>query len=685
MEPNTTDSTLEVYVQANGADYTNQIFNALIFTVKWSSAAGYDIGSFTSEGFWSFIAPVTKQGAEVTDSGLEYQTFGFAGSTQTFNSGFGLTFNDGVKTLIGTIDIKGANTAGLDICSFKYSNDSYTDANNRNYYIEIAGAELSGSTAARNSIVSTYSSSTWDFCEFSNLESQDTAIISNGTYSLNADATVDYVEVAAGAGLEVVGSNSLSVSEYIKLEANTTDYAQYIGPAVAIDMDRYVGSTGAWRHIGIPVTGNLGDVLTLGGANMNFGTEPSNIQNLFTFSSTTFDWEAVASSATDIGLSGLTVYTGGSSFPVTDDLINVTGTSKDGAQAITYGYASNLTGNANNDGWNFIANPYPCNVDWNSIDDQDGGVFSSYSVWDPENEYYQSWNGTVGTNGGQQYIAAGQGFWVKASTSEDGTSFDFSEVDRTFSGDNTFVGAHKSSTVPNLVRLNVSSTKGNSDETVVYFPSNTSPFFNTTEGDALKPWNGGNDASNLFTYGLGAMERLAISAHGDFNMSTVIPVGFAGSTDSGDIHTIHLVEDLQSSNSWSAVLLDDLYLNQTYNLTSSDYVFTQDTLAPEHRFNLRFVGNGVGDNENAQSESSIYAFSNPDASAFEVVFKEVDQPSVDIQLYSISGHLVFESERVSTQSPFRLNHGNLAEGVYILVVENRGNTLHVQKLAKNNF
>ncbi len=669
IEPDAANNELDVYLTANGASYTSEIFNELIFTLRWPSGANFNMGAYTPIPFdfpaglaWNVSAPVAKQGAEVTNSGSEYQTFGFAANTQTFNP-FGTTnttLDDGVKTLIGSIDITGYSAAGLDVCSFKYTNDTYTGNNNANLSIKIAGANVTGSTASRTGLTSTYTGS-WDNCDFANLESVDNAVISSGTYTMTADATVNNLDINPGAALNA-GSFTVTASGTFTCNADNTGYGQYLGSAVPLVFEQYVGNSGGWCHLGIPVSGNIGTILSLGGAPMNYSTAPSNQQNLFTFNTTTFAWDAVANAGTDIGLNGLVTFTGGTYFPVTNGLISFTGTSKDGAQSITYNFASSPVGDVNFDGWNLFANPYSCNIDFNTLDDQDGNVFSSYSVWDAQNMVYQSWNGTVGTNGGQQYIAPGQAFWIK-SVGGNGTSFDFAETDRTLSGGNVFVGTFKTTaaSVP-VIRLSASTSSGGTDEAVIYFPTGSTPAFDQSSGDAFKPWNTGS--TNIFTHPLGSGENLAINAYGNFDPAAVIPVGFAGDTTSGITHTIAL--DVTALDpAWETVYLEDLVLNQKHDLNSGPYTFAPSPLAPLHRFNVSFANSTIGLDDPTPA-SDIYAYTKGEM--IYVAFVNATPIQADVRLYDAAGQLVHEGTGISTTSPYSIPSHKLSKGLYVIRV-----------------
>lgn len=99
--------------------------------------------------------------------------------------------------------------------------------------------------------------------------------------------------------------------------------------------------------------------------------------------------------------------------------MNLTGVINSGNLSLPVTYTS-TAGGASEDGWNFVGNPYPSPVDW---DDLAGWTKTAIqgnqiSVWDPQkgaNGGYRIWNGSTGDLGNGR-IAAGQGFWIKASS-----------------------------------------------------------------------------------------------------------------------------------------------------------------------------------------------------------------------------------------------------------------------------
>ncbi len=502
-------------------------------------------------------------------------------------------------------------------------------------------------------------------------------IIASGTASINDEVHCDSLAIANGATLNLntsvsnqgklrVLSDQSAVNGSFNVHASADGYAQYIGPAAPLVVEQYVGNTDGWRHLGIPVSGALGAVVSLGGAPMHYATDPAG-PNLYIFETVDFSWEPVPNASTDVGLKGFIAHTGGTHFPVANGLISFTGTSKAGNLGISYNFASSPVQDTNFDGWNLVANPYPCNIDFNTLDDQNGGVFNSYSVWDPQNNRYDSWNGSVGTHNGQRYIAPGQGFWLKSAGSH-GISFDFTNADRTFDGGSVFVGAFKTTTasVP-VIRLSASNSTGSSDETVIYFPQGSTPAFDQPSGDAFKPWNPGG--INIFSYPKGSGEQLAINAYGHFDPTAVIPVGFDGDTTAGVTHTISLNTD-ELDSAWGTVYLEDLRLNRVHELNSGPYTFAPSPLADIHRFNVRFTNTTVGMDNPIRIASDIYAYTREDM--IHLVFVNPVEAQADVRLYAMSGQLVHEGLQVATAAPYAIPAHGLARGLYALKVGAKG-------------
>jgi hypothetical protein len=93
--------------------------------------------------------------------------------------------------------------------------------------------------------------------------------------------------------------------------------------------------------------------------------------------------------------------------------LDVNGTIYSGTQNMPVSYTS--TGNVNNDGWNFLANPYPSTIDWNSPNWTKHNINNAIYVWNPATNQYASFVNNVGTHGGSRYIPSSQSFFVVAN------------------------------------------------------------------------------------------------------------------------------------------------------------------------------------------------------------------------------------------------------------------------------
>jgi len=132
--------------------------------------------------------------------------------------------------------------------------------------------------------------------------------------------------------------------------------------------------------------------------------------------------------------------------------MSVTGTPIQGPQSL----AVTRTGaDDNNDGWNFIGNPYACTVDWDNLAAGDKtGIDEIYYVWNSTAGAYAS-HETASTdlNGGSQFLAHSQGMWVHCSAT---STLDWNEDDKVTT-DQAFIKS-SDKTVSNDMIVKISST-----------------------------------------------------------------------------------------------------------------------------------------------------------------------------------------------------------------------------------
>ncbi len=142
-------------------------------------------------------------------------------------------------------------------------------------------------------------------------------------------------------------------------------------------------------------------------------------------------------------------------------VINYSGTFNTGTQQIS---VINSKSDALH-GYNSIGNPYPSAIDWNaSTGWTKTNITGTIWIWNPVTLVYATWDGTVGINGGSQYIPAMQGFFIQVSAGNSSGLIGMTDAIRVHSTQ-TFLKSGK--VEPELIRLK---TSGNnfSDELVFY-------------------------------------------------------------------------------------------------------------------------------------------------------------------------------------------------------------------------
>lgn len=119
-------------------------------------------------------------------------------------------------------------------------------------------------------------------------------------------------------------------------------------------------------------------------------------------------------------------------------------------------------------GWNFLSNPYPCPIDWNS----DEWMFSNMSyalyIWNGQANQYgvflRGMDPSEGINGVGPVIPAGQAFFVKAT----GSNPVLTATEAAKTGENGTFLRTRTSPVPSI-RLRAVLANGSGDETLIRF------------------------------------------------------------------------------------------------------------------------------------------------------------------------------------------------------------------------
>jgi hypothetical protein len=225
----------------------------------------------------------------------------------------------------------------------------------------------------------------------------------------------------------------------------------------------------------------------------------------------------------------------------------------------------------------FTGNPYPCGLNWNDETNWTRtGLRNTYWTWVPKAGAYGAYLLNIGgTNGIDNIIRSGQGFFVK---SKSGTlALTIKPGARVHSN-----GRLKSSfAVPAMVKLHLSNdSNAYSDEVLLWFGKN-----NTKKSDngleAEKTFSMVSSASQIYTTTTDN-EKLSISALPDTLSDDSIPLFFLCKKNSG--YTIKLTQNTYADS----VFLIDLLTQQSTLLNEHEYHFKAVTTDTAARFAIRF-------------------------------------------------------------------------------------------------
>ncbi|MEI6695961.1 MAG: endonuclease [Bacteroidota bacterium] len=278
-------------------------------------------------------------------------------------------------------------------------------------------------------------------------------------------------------------------------------------------------------------------------------------------------------------------------------------------------------------GWNYIANPYPSAINWNSASGftramlaNVGSTSKAIWIWNPDSANYGCYLSESidpGTNGVSQYIAASQGFWVKAVSS--GT-FKMNDSVRVHASQSWLKASTAS---PDMLRINVSGN-GNtySDEIIINYGKTNDQF------GAEKMFSMEASAPSLYTTKLN--KNWSINYLTTINEHPTVPLGFKAGVNG--IYTLHFTGNEQ----FNQLILEDLQTNIQKNMfTSSSYTFVAQTTDNAERFILHFTS--VANNINGIQNSDIQIYTNNST-----IYINTQENIDEIKVFSLLGQLILK-------------------------------------------
>ena len=482
---------------------------------------------------------------------------------------------------------------------------------------------------------------------------------------INTDFTLQDMEIASGKTLQINSGKSITVTGtlinsadnngIIIQSSSSSPYASgalITSSSVSGTMQRYAnGGTNGYIHFVSPTVSDATGAQILDAGLGNYIA--------YSYNTSSSTWEKISSSTSlSPGIGYYVAYNG-------NKTINFQGTLNTGN--------INVSVSSTGTQYNLVGNPYPCRLDADAfVSDADNSeIAGSVYLWSDDHTGgsgfstadYAVWNktgGSTGASGGgastvpNQYIEAGQGFWVYANSS----------------GTLTFKNSHKSTSASSL--FYTPEIQDNTQRIWLNLKHQDSKLNNNILIGFLNEATAGNDRlydapklrgnANIAFYSLIPDNEMSYIIQGlpPVVDNQLIPLGyFAGFDGNFSIS----IDSLGNFPKGYKILLEDTK-NQTFtNLRQRDYSFGTSSGEFNNRFVLHIVEENVSVNEPiSKSNSKIRILGNS------IYIYPSEKDMVEFSLYNICGQLV-RHESFSGEKILNIALDGMEKGCYLYCVK----------------
>ena len=362
--------------------------------VIWSSPKVYISGSSASLR----VDASNNAKASGTDGITAYYRVN-SGALTSFGTNYG-------KNSSASLTVSGIGGDTLSILVY-----GQADANNSSVQI----SEVSISVTTRFSVQDGpwTNTSTW----FGGIVPSSKAIVNNAI-SVSSNTTLDSLTVGQDGTIDVAVGSYVLLNDHcsnngsITMNSDATGYAQLkvdgtVTGSGTYTLEQYVNNAG-WYNLSMPMDGTL-DAFGTVNTQVASGT-----RNIYTWDESTESWVDVVgasdgSTTVNSAGQGYCVYVGTNGVTGSQSVISLSGTSIYTSAAVSITRQSGSGGP--NQGWNLIANPFTCGLDFSSL--SKANVNNAFSVYDKTSGTYL----TYAQSGGDltsPAVAPMQAFWVRA-------------------------------------------------------------------------------------------------------------------------------------------------------------------------------------------------------------------------------------------------------------------------------
>jgi hypothetical protein len=357
-------------------------------------------------------------------------------------------------------------------------------------------------------------------------------------------------------------------------------------------------------------------------------------------------------------------------------IMNVSqGTTIDYVGTLNNGTVAPITltrGASTNSGWHLMGNPYPAPISWTNVVGLNAQIDGAVLRRIPTGQYagtFASFVGGVGTNGGADEIAIGQGFFVRANVNNANFTMNNS-VRLTAFNNPTFFRTEETESAKKegLIKLQVSQDN-KVDEMAVYFEDGATESFDFQYDAERMQYNSGG-MPTLFTSSKDS-KNLSINGLPAFREDFKIPMTLYTYTNGK--YTFKLNE-LKFFKNTTQVFIEDKLLGIVHNIRlDGDYTFEVPNVGfIKDRFVLRFTDKT---DENGKL-ASLSAYPNPSNNEVNLRFFNDYKGGVAIYIYDLTGKLrrIQSIDKTTSLFEVSLDLQGLESGMYIIeTIDNQGN------------
>ena len=494
-----------------------------------------------------------------------------------------------------------------------------------------------------------------------------------------ATTSVNRLVVEPGATLDIGSNNNMQIGDTAFFMADTiSGYSMVRGDFVGHSEYWIIFEsdlTARWFNAAIPIEGDLADVKLSSGSFRSLaestGGMDSNQVNVWNFEPTILDtytsegsWTPIQALTEDSHEVGYSIFLGAPYFGTLPIIGKARGDLANGSISMPISQA--------NGGYNFVPNPYPSTLNWNSLILDNPLLNKTYYTFnDDSDSVYVGYNSLSGginipgtVVGGTRYLAPTQGFFINAGTA---TTLEFENDQRTVTQSPR---VYKTAGSEGIFLVVENKTTNKSDYLYVGFQPGANDGYQTIL-DGRKKMNTARKTPNFYSELLG--ENYMYKFVNDQFASKSIPLTFT-SRMSASFEISSLLKYIDPA--WT-VVLEDVSNNTFTNIKNNNYSFNFQKTASNvtHHFVLHINTNGVGIDE--LTKSDMYWHKTTSGIAVNTGASPIK--GGELLVHDISGK-VLHKINIGEAQEVEVNMEKYSHAVYFISIVQSGATVYRNKV-----